>query len=73
LTFLIGDDEQSSAEMTCSCREYDALAYPMAKLVDDHQKFYLRHHRVGDQLGSLQHHEIAGERPSSDFDQLYQS
>jgi hypothetical protein len=71
LTFLIGDDERSSAEMTCSYREYDALAYPMAKLVDGHPKFYLRHHRVGGRPGSLQHHEIVGEHPSNDFDRLY--
>jgi hypothetical protein len=73
LTFLIGDDEQSSVVKTCSCREYDVLAYPKVKQVDDRPKFYLRHHRVGGRLGSLQHRVIVDEHPSNDYDRLYQS
>jgi hypothetical protein len=44
----------------------------MEKLVDVHQKSFLRHHQVGGQLGSLQHHAIVGEHPSNDYDRLYQ-
>jgi hypothetical protein len=70
--FRIDDDEQSFVATTCFCYEYDALAYPMEKPVDDHQKFFLRHHQVGGQLGSLQHHAIVGEHPSNDYGLLYQ-